>query len=876
MCLSSYGINTVTAPCNGHTRPTRRAQHASSPLLAALALLALVGTAGAEPTGERSPLDWSQLPDLPVAVSGHFAGVASGKLIVAGGAHFPTPLFEGGEKVWVDDVYALAPDADAWRHVGQLPAPSAYGGSITTEDGLICIGGGDAKRHSRHVYRIELSGDDLRFEDLPALPRRCAFCSAAILGKTIYVVGGREAPDSPTALHTLWSLDLEDTASGWRELEPWPGPPLMLAVVAAQAESLFVISGVSLVPGPDGQPVRRYHTEGYRYSPGRGWTTMTSAPQPIVAAPAIAAGQSHVLAFSGDDGALADQVWTLKDKHPGFSHSILAYHTITGQWTTLDEAPCALVTTNVVEWNGRFVIPGGEDRPGHRAAAVHAATPKSVAVPFGALNFTALGLYLASLIVMGWYFSRRENSTEMFFLGGRRVPWLAAGISIFGTQLSAITFMAIPAKAYATNWVYLLANLCIPIVAPLVVFIYLPFFRRLNVTTAYEYLEMRFSVPVRLFGSLTFLLLQLGRMGIVLFLPAIALSTVTGLDIYGCILVMGLLATIYTVMGGVEAVIWTDVVQVIVLLGGALLSLGIIVWNLDGGMSAVLSVGAANDKFHLLNWSWDYTITAVWVVVLGNIFSNLVPYTSDQTVVQRYLTTRDERRAASSVWAAALLAIPASVLFFGLGTALFVYYRAMPEHLSPWMSTDAIFPWFISHELPPGISGIVVAGLFAAAMSSLDTSMNSGAAVIVHDFLKRFSLTRTERAQFSAARWLTLALGVFGTATALLMATYEVRSLWDVFLTLIGLFGGSLAGVFALGVFSRRANASGALLGAACSVIALYWVRTQTDVHFFLYAAIGIVTCFCVGYVSSLVLPGRRGIPDVLYGATPRTGSAAE
>ena len=179
---------------------------------------------------------------------------------------------------------------------------------------------------------------------------------------------------------------------------------------------------------------------------------------------------------------------------------------------------------------------------------------------------------MLSLVVMGFYFSRREKGTDDFFLGGKRIPWWAAGLSIFGTQLSAITFMAIPAKAFATDWLYVLLTVGILAVCPVIIICFLPFFRRLNVTSAYEYLELRFNLPVRLYGSASFLFFQLGRMSIVVLLPAIALSAVTGLNVYMCIIVMGVLCTLYTVLGGIEAVIWTDVIQVIVLMGGTFLS----------------------------------------------------------------------------------------------------------------------------------------------------------------------------------------------------------------------------------------------------------------------------------------------------------------
>jgi len=470
---------------------------------------------------------------------------------------------------------------------------------------------------------------------------------------------------------------------------------------------------------------------------------------------------------------------------------------------------------------------------------------------FGTGNYLVLAAYLLTLVGMGLYFSRREKTTADFFLAGRRIPWWAAGVSIFGTQLSAITFMAIPAKTYATDWVYFLANMCIVAVAPLVVLVYLPFYRRLEVTTAYEYLQKRFNLAVRLFGSAAYILLQLGRMGIIIYLPAIALATATGIDIYLCIVLMGALCTFYTVLGGIEAVIWSDVLQVVVLLGGAMLSLFIIASRIDRGFAGVISTATQHDKFHMFNWTWDYTTAAVWVVVLGNLLNQLIPYTADQTVVQRYLTTKDAKQAARSIWTNAILTIPASLIFFGLGTALFVFYNAHPAQLDSDLEADAIFPFFIVQQLPAGVSGLLIAGVFAAAMSSLDSSLNSVATAIVTDFYRPFAPASPDPVRLKLARVLTIVLGTVATAVGLAMATFDIKSLWDLFNRILGLFGGSLAGLFALGIFTRRAHGRGALVGAIVSAAVLFCVVWFTRVHLFLYGAIGITVCFAVGYLAS-------------------------
>lgn len=488
---------------------------------------------------------------------------------------------------------------------------------------------------------------------------------------------------------------------------------------------------------------------------------------------------------------------------------------------------------------------------------------------FGWLNYTTLGVYLSAMVGIGWFCARRNKNTDDYFKAAGRIPWWAAGLSIYATMLSSITFMAIPAKAYATDWTYFWASLPILLLAPVIIRLYLPFFRRLNVTSAYEYLEIRFNLLTRLYGSTTFILFQLGRQAIVLLLPALALATVCDLDVSLCILIMGVLCVLYTAMGGVEAVVWTDVAQIVVLVGAALISLLLIIFGADGmGITQFVAVAGDAGKFHMFNWTLDPGITAnaFWVIVVGNIFINLVPYTSDQAVVQRYMTTKDEAMSARAIWLNGLIALPSTALFFTIGTALFVFYHQHPEKLDPAQVTDAIFPAFIVQHLPAGIAGLVIAGIFAAAQSTVSGSLNSATTVIMTDFCRRFGFLSDEVRSLRAARVITVGLGLFVTLAALVLARTGLQSLWDAYNSLVGLVGSGLAGLFALGIFSRRANGGGALIGAVTSAVVLYLVQRFTSLHFYLYASVGVVTCVLVGWLASLLFPARQ--PGDLKGLT--------
>jgi SSS family transporter len=480
---------------------------------------------------------------------------------------------------------------------------------------------------------------------------------------------------------------------------------------------------------------------------------------------------------------------------------------------------------------------------------------------FGIVDYSCLAAYLLALVLMGFYFSKREKTTEDFFLGGRRIPWWAAGLSLIGTGLSAITYIATPAKAFATNWVYLVMALLLPLGALAHMYIALPFFRRLNVTTAYEYLELRFNIIIRMIGSISFIVLQLGRMGVVLFLPAIALSAATGMNVYFCIIVMGLLCTVYTVLGGIEAVIWTDVIQVIVFYAGAIIMLVIIFFSLDDGITTFLDITQTDQKFHMINWSWDLTTTSLAVMIFACFASILVPMT-DQAMIQRWLTTPSEKDSRKAILVGAVVNIPGVVLFFLIGAALYAFFKSQPQELNPVMLNDGIVPWFAAQHLPMGVAGLLIAAIFAASMSSMDSSMNSLATAIVTDFYRRFKDEVREVTCLRLARLLTVLFGIFGTGMALLFATTDIKSLVDLISKYNGLFGGGLAGIFLLGMLTNRSNTLGVIIGFLVSGFAVYYVEGHTSLSFFLYFVVGLFTCMIVGYVVSILTGGARDLPD--------------
>jgi len=857
-------------------------------------------------------------------LAGAFSGVHEDALIVAGGANFPdglpwSVLPDGSKpkKIYNTDIYVLLKNDKGyeWKvSEVKLPHGYSYGVSIPTEDGLICIGGewrtydanGVKKPKSDKAFTIKHLGEGKIkiLDNLPALPTACSDMGGAKVGSKIYIAGGA---DKKGQTRNFWSLDMskkdDPEAFVWKTLEPWDGAPRSHLVAAAASngkkDCFYIFSGRC----KDAEKGWMFLTDSWMYD-GAKWSRVADVgtnlqnktPVCVMAGAGIKTGANHIAVFGGADGnlfrmveeelpaeikaardagkdaeadALEKKKTDLYTNHPGFSRDILAYHTVTDTWRVIgkcSESDIAgltagsHVTTTAVKWGKDIIIPSGEVRPGVRSPNIWIISPVNSG-GFGAINYTVLGVYLLALVAMGFYFSKREKSTEDFFKAGGRVPWWAAGLSIFGTQLSAITFMAIPSNTFGADWRKFIFNMTIIMVAPLVVFLFLPFYRRLNVTTAYEFIEKRFNLTTRLMASGLFVIFQLARIGIVLYLPSIALSVVTGVDIRTCIIAMAILSISYTVMGGIEAVIWTDVIQVVVLLGGALLVLCMVPFSFDGGWNSMVNLAEAGDKLRLLDFHFSWNRPTFWILVFGGVGANIYGYACDQTVIQRYLTTKSEKDAARSIWTGAILTIPASLIFFGIGTVLYSFYKTQPAALNPVIErADGIFPWYIVTQLPPGVSGLLIAGLFAAAMSSLDSSMNSVATAFTTDFYRRFRPKTSDRNCLRIARIVTVVIGLAGMGLALAMMASDIKSLWDEFNAYVGLFGAGLAGLFLLAIFTRRTSGLGAITGLLVSAGVQYWLSRLGGIEGILFNITGAVSCFVVGYGVSLILGNKKNI----------------
>ena len=818
---------------------------------------------------QNSRIKYEEIAPLPmqIGVAGPAVGIIEdGTLIVAGGAFFAAadaPNLWQVPKKYLDSILILdLTQGNFTLHKEiELPQPLAYSASVALGDSVFSFGGENKDGPISDVYRIlhrtntaltNGKGTLSTTNQQAGLPLPSMAGGAGIIGRYCYVVAGQVLEKGERhASRYVWRIPVDELLqfrnSKWEQVVPWPdiGPPRMFAQVAVQhdgfGERLYVIGGRRFAPNKEKTPenleacldgwvfdpskydARKFDPTSGSYEGENPWKRIADTPVPMTAGSAVAVGPSHLLIPNYATLEIMKSVIhsgkSMEDfAHPGFPRKAYFYNTITDAWSEAGDIPLNPVTTPAVKYGDNVYIVSGEVSPRVRTNKIWRVSFPGSIRPFGWVNLTVLTTYLLLMLGIGVWFTFKNKTTEDFFRGGKQIPWWVAGCSIFATMLSSITYMAVPSKAFSQDWVYWIGSFMILAVAPVAIYVALPFFRGIDATSAYEYLERRFNRPVRLIGSGSFVLFHIFRMGVVLALAALALSSVTPLSASQCVLVMGILAILYCTLGGIEAVVWTDTVQTFVLVGGALLCFAFAFWGSDPGS---FSTAVVARKLHMVNLDFgpeSFTLMALWVVILGGFGQNVASYTSDQAVVQRYMTTSDSRMAARSIWFNGFFAIPASGLFFAVGTAFWMFYRTHPERLDALMATDRILAHFVSQELPTGLAGLVVAGIFAAAQSTVSTSMNSGATAIETDFFPDNSVISDSK-RLWRARVLTLVLGGLGTLAGCLFVDPSIKSLWDEFIGILGMFLGVLAGLFALGATTRRANAGGSLIGAAAAII---------------------------------------------------------
>jgi solute:Na+ symporter, SSS family len=503
------------------------------------------------------------------------------------------------------------------------------------------------------------------------------------------------------------------------------------------------------------------------------------------------------------------------------------------------------------------------------------------------LDVLVLLAYFGGMTWVGLYFAKRNKSTEEYFLGNRAFPGWVIGMSMIGTSISSISFLALPADAFKTNWLRVLPGFMLPIAVLMGMFLFMPFYRRTRATSAFEYLEARFGASTRMYGAVAFLVGQLFRISTILYLLSGVVHLLTGLPLWACIVVGGVFVSFYTVAGGIEAVVWTDVVQTIVLLVGGVLILAKIVTVLPGGLSDIFSVAGEAGKFRLaemledgstraVSWQFSFTHkTALMMLVVG-LTGQMTEHACDQNLVQRYCAAKSMREARKALLLCCCASIPIWVYFYFVGTSLYVFFQQFPNSDAAAMLTGAngakaeqILPYFVLHYLPAGVSGLVLAGVAAAAMSSLDSSINAISTVSVVDIYRRHLVKkRDDRHYLLAARLIAVGASVFMLVGATLFAYTESQTLSDTTTALAAIVSGGLLGLYLLGFLTTRGN--GRTVGVAIGfTVAWSLYKTlgrydilpaawQLPVDDYYTGIISHIIMFGVGFLVASLLPGKR------------------
>lgn len=500
---------------------------------------------------------------------------------------------------------------------------------------------------------------------------------------------------------------------------------------------------------------------------------------------------------------------------------------------------------------------------------------------FGTLDYIVMAGYLLGILLMGVYFMLRQESTSEYFLGSRKMHWFPVAISMFASVLSAISYIACPAEAYNHGMTMSLKSVFVILGIPPAIYLFVRFFRRLSLTTAYEYLEDRFGPSVRLTAAALFLMLRSFYLGVVLFASAVVLQPATGWPVWFSVLLVGVISTAYTTMGGISSVIWTDVLQFFILVGGVLVVIGTVMITNSVGPGEIWSY--ARDQGHTYNaladsgfYSFDpFVRLSLWGMVISSIFTKLSLAGSDQVVIQRYLSTRNEKDATRSLLWGTVLGAPVMFLLYFAGLALFWFYSIHPDRALPDMPGDHVLAHYISTELAPGVGGIIMAAIIAAVMSTVDSGLNSLATCTTVDFYKRiFRPEADDQQSLRFAKIMTIAWGLvaMGSAALLVMLFGVERrqnSLISISEVTLGFFSGILLGVFLLGVLTRRANSFGVMLGMAAGLIAAlgvtapyYFRELPPDtprLSFFWINIIGCLATCGVGYAASFLKRTPQG-----------------
>lgn len=473
-------------------------------------------------------------------------------------------------------------------------------------------------------------------------------------------------------------------------------------------------------------------------------------------------------------------------------------------------------------------------------------------------------IFTGGIVLFGCSFFTKKSSSDDFTSAGRSLPGWVVGMSIFATYVSSISYLGNPGAAYAGNWNAFVFGLSIPVASYFAAKYFVPFYRRQTSVSAYSFLEQRFGAWARLYAAACYLLTQIARMGSILFLLALPMNILMGWNIQTVIVVTSIGIIIYSMLGGMKAVVWTEAIQGIILIGGALVCLVVLLFSMPEGPMQTFEIGMADGKFSLGSFDFtDFSDSTFWVCIIYGIFINLQNYGIDQNYVQRYHTAKNEKEAKFSALFGGYLFIPVSAVFFLIGTALYAYYQVYPDLLpAEGMKADYVFPYFIVNQLPVGLTGLLIASIFAAGMSTVATSVTSSSTIILTDYYKRIRKNASDKEQLWVLKLSSVVVGGVGIIVALAML--NVESILEAWWKLSSIFSGGILGLFLLGYLSRKARNIDAVIGVICGVIVIVWISIpkwlhipDPNIHANLAIVLGTIVIFLVGFLLANICHKR-------------------
>lgn len=479
---------------------------------------------------------------------------------------------------------------------------------------------------------------------------------------------------------------------------------------------------------------------------------------------------------------------------------------------------------------------------------------------FTKIDLIILIVYLGAVLFAGLHFSKKEMKGKEYFRGDGTIPWWVTSVSIFATLLSPIFFLSLAGNSYAGTWIMWFAQLGMLIAIPFTIRFFLPIYAKLDIDTAYEYLELRFeSKGLRILGAIMFIIYQVGRMSIIMYLPCMVLSELIGINVNILIIIMGIIAIIYSYTGGLKSVLWTDFIQGSVLLLGVTFGLFYLLYNIDGGFSAVAGELFNNHKFLAVDEPlFDANILkdSIFLLIIGAGLNTVGSYVSSQDIVQRFTTTTDTKQLNKMMIGNGCLSIFIATVFYLIGTGLYVFYKVQGNPLPPAAQQDQIFASWIAFELPVGVTGILLAAIYAASQSTLSTGLNSVASSWALDIQSTLNPDISFEKQTKIGQRVSLVVGIFAIIVSMVLANGEIKSAYEWFNGFMGLVLGILVGTFILGAFTKIANKFGATLAFIAASGVMVYIKYFVDpskVSIWSYSIISIAVSLVVGLIASVL-----------------------